>query len=129
MRTLKQAADELHISKDRVKYWVKSRGITLVKEGNFTYLTDEQFLDLQAFVAGNRSGKKTGNTPGKNPVNDPLVEMLKTQLETKDRQIQELQKALERAQSLQLVAESKLQMIEDKQKKPGIFSRLFKSQD
>ena len=131
MRTLKQAADELGISKDRVKYWVKSRKITPVKVGKITYLTDEQFLDLQGFQVGKNGGEKPGNSPSNLPTaEDALIQQLAEkdkQIEALQQQLTDVHKLLDQEQKLHAMTANKLQLLEDKQKSEpqGFFARIF----
>ena len=78
MKTIKQIADELGVSKDRVKYQVgKLPGENRVKVGKITHITNAGVATLYSVL----SGEKVGNYPGKNRVK---VGNLPTDLPTDD---------------------------------------------
>jgi len=96
MKTIKQLADELGFSKDKVKYQVgKLPENYLVKVGKVTHLTDDGILKIKEILLG----KSTGNLPGKNqevthflPGEDnELYKILKAELASKNEQIETLQ--------------------------------------
>lgn len=54
MKTLKQIADELGVSKDKVKYRVRNLPSNcIVKQGNITYITDAGIPILSGLLLGN----------------------------------------------------------------------------
>lgn len=68
--TIKELADELGVSKDKVKYQVrKLPSYYLVKKGNITYLTEQGIWHIK-----NLMGKKTGNFPSSLPTELPTQE-------------------------------------------------------
>ena len=55
MRTIKQIADEIGVSKDKVKYQVrKLPSYCLVKEGNITHVTDDGVAIVKGLLLGNK---------------------------------------------------------------------------
>ena len=99
MKTIKQVADELGVSKDKVKYQVgKLPGNYLVKTGKITHLTDDGILKIREMLLG----KEVGNLPGKSGESLPgrknelheLYRILKIELEAKNEQIASLQTEL-----------------------------------
>jgi len=131
MKTIKQIADELGISKDKAKYWVgKLPGDTRVKVGEITRVTPEGYLKLLDIIPGEEVGE-TGSSPGN--LTRSLVGMLQRELEVKNKQIEELTTALTLAQQTAAHAQAlhagtikHLTADEPEQeKKPGFFSRIF----
>ncbi|MDR2728875.1 MAG: hypothetical protein LBB56_07060 [Chitinispirillales bacterium] len=90
MKTIKQVADELGISKDKIKYQVrKLPGEYIQKTGNVTYINSDGVHILRERV-GNLPGKAKGNNPlltNDLPTVYPLYEMLQQELETKNKLI------------------------------------------
>ena len=119
-KTIKQIADELGVSKDRVKYLVKKLPSEWVnKQGNITHLNSEAEQEIHILI-----GKKQGiphEKVGNNKVNSPLIETLQTtiqtlqeQLVTKDNQIKSLQ---EQMFALQIELERERQHARDQSNK------------
>lgn len=68
--TMKELADELGVSKDKVKYQVrKIPSYYLVKRGNVTYLTEQGIWHVKKLL-----GKKVGNFPPSLPTELPTQE-------------------------------------------------------
>ena len=62
--TYKQLADELGVTKDKIKYHAKKVGrehLNIVD--NVTYLNDDGIAIIKALVVGKKSGLSTGATP------------------------------------------------------------------
>jgi len=96
MKTIKQIADELGVSKDKVKYQVrKLPDNCLVKVGNIIYLTDDGCLKTKEIM----QDKNMKDSPGNYPVitrnsleeENELYIILKAELELKNKQIETLQ--------------------------------------
>ena len=99
MKTIKQLADEIGESKDKVKYQVgKLPSNYLVKVGKVTHLTDEGIAKIKEIMMG----KKAGNQLGKNretthflpSEENQLYKILNAELEAKNKLIDTLQKEL-----------------------------------
>jgi len=96
MKTIRQLANELGVSKDKVKYQVgKLPENYLVKVGKITHLTDDGVLKIKEMLLG----KEVGNLVGKSgeithflPSNDnELYQILRAELASKNEQIEVLQ--------------------------------------
>ena len=96
MKTIRQLANELGVSKDKVKYQVgKLPENYLVKVGKITHLTDDGILKIKEILLG----KEVGNLPGKSgdiahilPGSDnELYRILRAELASKNEQIEVLQ--------------------------------------
>jgi len=99
MKTIKQTADEIEVSKDKVKYQVgKLPSNYLVKVGKITHLTDEGTAKIKEIMMG----KTVVNLPSNNreitqflpSEENELYKMLKIELEAKNNLIQTLQEEL-----------------------------------
>lgn len=115
MKTIKQLADDLGISKDKVKYQVrKLPGNYLVKKGNVIYIKTQGIKHLQEIFGESYPGNtqvKTGETGNNYP---PIIELLQDTIETlqkqlsvKDQQISELLKLNDQQQQLLLKEQAK----------------------
>ena len=146
MKTIKQIADELGVSKTAVRKKIANLGLqsSLQKDGNqFAIDETQESLIKSAFI------EKESETENRKPVSEKtetsqlvsdVVCTLKEQLEAKDRQIEALQSALKSttdalaaaqesvkaAQYMQATAEKKLQLLEQKDEEKGFFKKLFK---
>lgn len=128
MKTLKQVADELGVSKDKVKYRVgKLPENYLVKIENVTHVTPEGESVLRDFFSSEKSNVYLSNYPNypDNTHLTKLITMLENELDIKNSQIETLQNSLAAAQALHAATVARLP---DKEEKPqgGIFSRIFK---
>lgn len=131
--TIKQLADELGVSKDKIKYRVgKLPSNYLVKKNGVTYLKSEGIKAIREQVGENYPGNTQGNYP---PIThyDRVVEVLekeldvlRKQLEEKDRQLEQAYKLVDQAQQLQAMTEQKIQLLEEKDKpNTSFWSKLF----
>jgi len=92
MKTIKQVADELGVSKDKVKYQVgKLPDIHRVKVGNITYLTDDGLLRILELMAGSLPRNSPGKLPGEE---NELYKILKDELAAKNALIAEQQQTI-----------------------------------
>ena len=141
MKTTKQIADELGVSKQQVYRYIKKHCIKESRQENGTMYYDEtaEKLIIQGF-----SEKTESNEAEQKHTNDTALEtvilMLQKELEAKDRQIEELQAALKREQELHTNAqrlhdqEQRLhvatlqQQLEAPKQKKGWFGRWNKKQ-
>lgn len=108
LMTIKELADELQVSKDKIKYRVgKLPGNYLVKKQGITYLNTLGIQAIREMMGVNYPG----NYPPNHPVfthTEKLVEMLQNELEQKNQQIESLMKLLDHEQHLRMVVEQKL---------------------
>jgi DNA-binding Lrp family transcriptional regulator len=75
MKTIKQIADELGVSKDKARYQVrKLPSDCIVKRGNITYLTDGG----AAIIKGLLAGKSVGSLPYAEKFNRGITHLLPT---------------------------------------------------
>lgn len=101
MKTIKQVADELGISKNKVKYQVvKLTDDLLVKKDGIIYITNEGFERLKELLVVNSPVINHSSTGELTTFNHQLTTILTTQittlekqLEVKDKQINELQES------------------------------------
>ncbi len=111
MKTIKQLADELGISKQALNKRIDNLGCRnqLSKNGNCWLIPESLENTL----------KNSFQQPNRQPTNqqpvDILVDTLLKQLEAKDRQIESLSLALDQSQKLHAIAEQKLKAIEEKE--------------
>lgn len=105
-KSIKQIADEIGISKQRVYRYIKQHHIIEAHQENGTLYYDEaaENLIIQGFSEKNASSevdqKRTNDTAF-----ETVIKMLQNELEAKDRQIEELQAALKREQELHTTAQ------------------------
>lgn len=142
-KTIKELADELGVTKDKVKYQARKlpSGLTSKKDG-ITYLS----IDAICIIKKNISGGKKRVLPSDIP-NQLPTDYLLGQLELKDKELNEqnkqinrllnsndqLQKLLDQQQVLTLQANQKIKELEyqneatlESQKKKSFISRLFR---
>jgi len=131
-KTIRELADEFNVSKQAIRkqlnpkfrenyvQTVTSNGVKTLVVNNYGYK-----LIKQHFKGGNdqKLNEKTGTSNGGNQSNN-TIELLKQQLLTKDGQIKEkdnqlriMQKLLDQSQQLQLMTESKIKQLENKNNK------------
>ncbi|WP_127841127.1 DNA-binding protein [Enterococcus faecium] len=102
-KTIKELADILGVSKDKVKYQLRKLPSNFTyKKGNITYLKKEAVTTITKVLSGNESGNLPSELPDSLPT-DYLLKEIETKnnhIEEKDRQIEKLQIALETQQKL-----------------------------
>ena len=104
MKTVKELAIELGVSKSRILQVIKKLPITkqpkLIDRKYF--LNDEDVINISNFVKGMRNKKNDVVSDGLSPSYRKLIDNLQEQNRTKDLQIEQLQKLLENQQILLL---------------------------
>jgi len=96
VKTIRQVADELGVSKDKIKYQVRKLPSNyLVKKGNITYLNEDGILNIRDLMLG----KTMQNSSVNNQVNIPseeneIYKILKSELEAKNKLIDEQQQSI-----------------------------------
>lgn len=125
MKTIKQIADELGVSKTAVRKKIENLGLrsSLHKNGN-QFLVDENAEKLlkQSFSHSETESKsKTDSETSSQTENGQvsiLISMLQAELDAKNEQIAHLQKLLDQEQQLRMVTEQKMLALEDKKEEP-----------
>ena len=112
MKTIKQIADELHVDKQKVYRFVKQNHINEAHQSGQTKYFDEV---AEKRIKSHFSEKQPNQRSGSEPHHDMVYDALIKQLETKDKQIEQLQKLLDQEQQLRMVAESRILSIEEKE--------------
>lgn len=108
LMTIKELADELKVSKDKIKYRVgKLPSNYLVKKHGITYLNALGIEAIREMMGVNYPGNYPPNSPSFTH-SEKLVEMLQKELEQKNQQIDNLMKLLDHEQHLRMVVEQKL---------------------
>lgn len=118
MKTIKQIADELGVSKTAVRKKIENLGLhsSLQKNGNqFAIDEKQEKLIKSAFFESEAETKTETNSQTETETVSALVSMLQRELDAKNEQIAHLQKLLDQEQQLRMVTEQKLLQIEDKQ--------------
>ena len=118
MKTIKQIADELGVSKTAVRKKIENLGLrsSLQKNGNqFAIDENQERLIKSAFSESEAETKTETNSQTETETVSALVSMLQRELDAKNEQIAHLQKLLDQEQQLRMVTEQKLLQIEDKQ--------------
>ena len=144
MKTVKQIADELGISKQKVYRFIVRNHITASSEVKQSKLYDEAaeklikqgFLEDQPYQKSHHEAHKNHNEPVRDVVSEAVIELLQKELEhkneqlrekdrqirEKDKQISEMQaqlsvnqKLIDQEQQLRMVTERKFHLIEQQQ--------------
>ena len=102
-KTIKELADILGVSKDKVKYQLRKLPSNFTyKKGNIIYLKKEAVTTITKVLSGNEPGNLPSELPDSLPT-DYLLKEIETKnnhIEEKDRQIEKLQLALETQQKI-----------------------------
>lgn len=118
MKTIKQIADELGVSKTAVRKKIENLGLWsgLQKNGNQFVIDETQEKLIKSAFSENetQTETETSSQTGTETVS-ALVSMLQKELDAKNEQILHLQKLLDQEQQLRMVVEQKLLTIEEKQ--------------
>lgn len=141
--TTKEMADLLGVSKQRVYRYIKANHISEARQetvkGNTVMIYDSTVFERikDSLKANNASDDVHREAHQETPL-EVAYEALVKQLEVKDKQISELQKALDQEQQLHLLSKQRILALEEKQQEPedaaeaeqpenrkGFFSRLF----
>lgn len=118
MKTIKQIADELGVSKTAVRKKIENLGLRsgLQKNGNqFAIDENQEKLIKSAFCESEAETRTQTNSQTETETVSTLVSMLQRELDAKNEQIAHLQKLLDQEQQLRMITEQKLLQIEDKQ--------------
>ena len=118
MKTIKQIADELGVSKTAVRKKIENLGLrsSLQKNGNqFAIDENQEKLIKSAFSESETETETETSSRTETETVSTLVSMLQKELDAKNEQIAHLQKLLDQEQQLRMVTEQKLLLIEEKQ--------------
>lgn len=118
MKTIKQIADELGVSKTAVRKKIENLGLrsSLQKNGNqFAIDEKQEKLIKSAFSESETETETETSSRTETETVSTLVSMLQKELDAKNEQIAHLQKLLDQEQQLRMVTEQKLLLIEEKQ--------------
>lgn len=127
MKTIKQLADELGISKQKLYRYVKAHHINDAHRIESTIYIDDVLENKikQHFTENTASADAHQSTS-----NDAVIDTLMMQLKKKDEQIEKLQQLLDQEQQLHLQTQNKLLLLEHKeeeqqQERKSFWSKLF----
>jgi predicted ArsR family transcriptional regulator len=125
MKTIRQLADELHVSKQAIRQKLNKLNLQtgVQTEGNRLLISEDAENMIRAAFNQTAAKKETQSSL---QTNQQLIEILQSQLATKDQQIktqteqiETLTRLVDQSQKLQGIAESKLKALEDKQAAAG----------
>ena len=113
MKTVKELAIELGVSKSRILQVIKKLPITKQPKiiDRKYILNDEDVINISNFVKGMRNKKNDVVSDGLSPSYRKLIDNLQEQNKTKDLQIEQLQKLLENQQILLLNEQKEKQVL------------------
>lgn len=119
MKTIKQIADELGVSKTAVRKKIENLGLrsSLQKNGN-QFAIDEAVENRikQAFSENEAETKTETSSRTETETVSALVSMLQKELDSKNEQIAQLQKLLDQEQQLHAMTKQQLLQIQQKEK-------------
>lgn len=118
MKTIKQIADEVGVSKQAVFKKIDNLGLRQrMSKVNNQWLIDENSENTikAAFSTTNKTSTSSATDSQKV---DSLIATLQKELEVKNGQISHLQKLLDQEQQLRMVTEQKLLLLEDQNQQP-----------
>lgn len=121
MKTIKQIADELGVSKTAVRKKIENLGLrsSLQKNGNqFAIDETQEKLIKSAFSESETQTETQTSSRIETETVSALVSMLQRELKAKNEQIANLQKLLDQEQQLHMVSEQRLLLLEEKQEEP-----------
>ena len=113
MKTVKELAIELGVSKSRILQVIKKLPITKQPKiiDRKYLLNDEDVINISNFVKGMRNKKNDVVSDGLSPSYRKLIDNLQEQNKTKDLQIEQLQKLLENQKILLLNEQKEKQVL------------------
>lgn len=117
MKTIKQIADEMGVSKTAVRKKIENLGLrsSLQKNGNqFAIDKEQEKLIKSAFLENEAETKTETSSQTETETVSTLVCVLQKELDRKNEQIAKLQQLLDQEQQLRMVTEQKLLLLEEK---------------
>lgn len=133
MKTIKELADELGVSKTAVNKKIDNLGLrsSLRKNGNqFAINKKQESLIKSEFHESKGVNQKANQSQTNSAIVDTLLkqsEILQRELEVKNKQIAEMQKLLDQEQQLRMAEHQKVLMLETKKK--GFFKKFSSKKD
>lgn len=119
MKTIKQIADEVGVSKQAVFKKIDNLGLRQrLSKVNNQWLIDENIENTIKAAFSTTNKTSTSSTTDSQKV-DSLIATLQKELEVKNGQISHLQKLLDQEQQLRMVTEQKLLLLEGQQENQG----------
>lgn len=127
MKTIKQIADELGVSKQKVYRYIVKNHITASSEVKQSKLYDDVAEKMiKQGILDDEPHQKSHHESHQNRMSDAVLELLRNELEQKneqlrekdrqimekDQQIEQLHKVIDQEQQLRMVTERKFQLIE-----------------
>lgn len=110
-KTLKQIADELNISKQKVYRYVRDNHINeAVQDGQTKRYSEAVQQQIKSHFLKNKPHYESHHEPHHDAVYDALLK----QLEIKDKQIEQLQQLLDQEQKLNGMNQQKIELLEQK---------------
>ena len=131
MKTLLELSQELNVPKQKIYRYIKKHIIEVHLEMGVMYLDETAENLLKQTFNQNNIHQETASEAHQTTSNDTVlkqfetvIDILKTQLQEKDKQIEQLQKLLDQQQQLHLVEQTKLlPILEEKQ---SLWEKIFK---
>lgn len=130
MKTIKQIADELGISKQKVARYIKSNNLSVSRNGSLIHIDDT----VETLIKRYFLEKNCINESHQNHISDTVYETLMKQLQEKDNQIKSLLEKLDQEQKLHLATIQDKQQLqielkeikeENKQENLSIWNKIF----
>lgn len=115
MKTIKQVAEELEISKQKLYRYIKSHHINDAHQtASVIYIDDVLESKLKQHFLSETVSDDVHHNAHQTASNDAVIEALLMQLQKKDEQIETLQKLLDQEQQLHAMVQNELKVLEEK---------------
>ena len=115
MKTIKQVAEELEISKQKLYRYIKSHHINDAHQtASVIYIDDVLERKLKQHFLSETVSDDVHHDAHQTASNDAVIEALLMQLQKKDEQIETLQKLLDQEQQLHAMVQNELKVLEEK---------------
>ena len=115
MKTIKQVAEELEISKQKLYRYIKSHHINDAHQtASVIYIDDVLENKLKQHFLSETVSDDVHHDAHQTASNDAVIEALLMQLQKKDEQIETLQKLLDQEQQLHAMVQNELKVLEEK---------------
>lgn len=131
MKTIKQIADDLGVSKQIVSRYVSKTFQNVSREANRILLNDQQEQQIKEHFSRRKNVSKNDSKSYQTVSDDTiLMQSISRQLEEKDRQIETLQKLLDQEQQLHMATKQEVARLLEAPKREenrgSFWSRLFR---